>query len=91
MHKDIVYEFPEGTEGLANTEKCPVQAFYIPKRIITVQGHPEFNCEIMREILTARHNQGIFDDESFEEGMARADRYHDGVTVASTFLRFLLE
>jgi GMP synthase-like glutamine amidotransferase len=91
MHRDIVYEYPEGAEELGYTEKCAVQGFYIPKRVIAVQGHPEFNGEIVRHILNARHAQGIFNDEVFEDGIARVDRYHDGVVVASSFLRFLLE
>ncbi|KAG0652502.1 glutamine amidotransferase [Hyphodiscus hymeniophilus] len=46
MHRDIVYNYPDGVESLAYTEKCAVQGMYIPKRVITVQGHPEFNEEI---------------------------------------------
>jgi len=56
-----------------------------------VQGHPEFNEEIVRELLTARHESGIFDDETFSEAMSRVDKYQDGVVVAQAFLRFLLE
>lgn len=91
MHRDIVYELPEGTEQLAYTEKCSVQGFYISKRLITVQGHPEFNEEIVRELLIARHDQGIFDDEHFKDAMGRVDKYQDGVVVAQAFLRFMLE
>jgi GMP synthase-like glutamine amidotransferase len=91
MHRDIVYNYPEGVEELAYTEKCNVQAMYVPKRLITVQGHPEFNEEIMRELLNARHDAGIFDDEIFEDGMGKVDKYHDGVVVSEAFLKFLLE
>jgi GMP synthase-like glutamine amidotransferase len=91
MHRDIVFEYPEGSEALAYTEKCAVQGFYIPKRVIAVQGHPEFNGEMVRWILAARFKQGIFSKEVYEEGIERVDRYHDGVVVASAFLRFLLE
>jgi GMP synthase-like glutamine amidotransferase len=91
MHRDIVYENPEGVEVLAYTEKCRIQAMYIPKRLITVQGHPEFNQEIMGEILAARRETGLFDDAMFTDGMGRAAKYHDGVKVSQTFLKFLLE
>jgi len=64
---------------------------YVPKRLITVQGHPEFNEEIMKEILETRHELGIFNQEVFEEAYGRADRYQDGVVVAAAFLKFLLE
>lgn len=91
MHRDIVFEYPEGTEQLAYTDKCAVQGMYISKRLITVQGHPEFNEDIMRKIMDARHEAGIFDDAAYEESIARADKYQDGVLVARAFLRFLME
>lgn len=91
MHRDVVFEYPSGVEALAYTDKCAVQGMYIPRRLITVQGHPEFNEEIVRELLVARHQQGIFDDEVFADGMRRVDKSQDGVVVAMAFLRFLLE
>ncbi|TVY52836.1 putative glutamine amidotransferase-like protein [Lachnellula cervina] len=91
MHRDIVYEYPEGVEALAYTEKCAVQGMYVSKRLITVQGHPEFNEEIVREILGTRHTLGIFDAATYQEMIGRVDKYQDGVVVAQAFLRFLLE
>ena len=91
MHRDVVYEYPEGVESLAYTGKCAVHGMYVPQRLITIQGHPEFNGEIMREILTVRHASGVFDDATFEDSMGRVDKYQDGVVVSRAFLRFLLE
>jgi GMP synthase-like glutamine amidotransferase len=91
MHRDVVYDMPEGVEHLAYTAKCSNQSMYVPKRLITVQGHPEFNEEIVREVLIARHKMGIFDDEMFKDAMDRVDKYQDGVVVAKAFLKFLLE
>ena len=91
MHRDIVTEYPEGVEELAYTAGCAVQGMYVAKRLITVQGHPEFNEEIVREILTARHEVGIFDAATYEEMTGRVDKYQDGVVVAQAFLRFILE
>lgn len=91
MHRDIVFEYPEGVEELAYTDKCSVQGMYVSKRLITVQGHPEFNEEIVRELLIARHEAKIFDDEVFRDAMSRVDKYQDGVVVSKAFLKFLLE
>lgn len=91
MHRDIIYNYPEEVEQLAYTDKCSVQGMYIAKRLITVQGHPEFNEEIVRELLEARHASGIFDDAMFQDAMSRVDKYQDGVLVAAAFLKFLLE
>lgn len=91
MHRDAVYTYPEGVESLAYTAQCSTQGMYGPKRFISVQGHPEFTEGIMREILKARHAQGIFDAELYKGGIERVDKYHDGVVVAQAFLKFLLE
>ena len=91
MHKDIVYYYPEGVEPLGYSAKCEVQGMYIPRKLIAVQGHPEFTQDIVTELLIARHEQGIFDDATFEDGMERVGRQHDGVLVAIAFLKFLQE
>lgn len=56
-----------------------------------MQGHPEFNQDIMEEILDTRHATGIFNDEAYEEHMKKVALQHDGVIVSQAFLRFLLE
>ncbi|KAI9649837.1 hypothetical protein NHQ30_002419 [Ciborinia camelliae] len=91
MHKDIVYEYPPEVEALAYTEKCATQGMYIRGKLITVQGHPEFTEEIVRELLEARHASGIFDDATFADAMDRVNKVHDGVKVAHAFLKFFME
>ncbi|CZS97891.1 hypothetical protein WAI453_008889 [Rhynchosporium graminicola] len=91
MHRDIVVSYPPGAEELAYTDKCAVQAMYVPKRYISVQGHPEFTEDMMREIVKLRHATGLFTDEMEKDAIERVDRYQDGLVVAATFLRFLLE
>jgi hypothetical protein len=58
---------------------------------MTVQGHPEFTEEIMRDLLDTAYASGLFDKDVFEEAMKRVDTYQDEVVVAQAFLRFLLE
>jgi len=60
MHRDIVTALPEGAENLGSTEKCEIQGLYAPGRYISVQGHPEFTEDIVREILLARGDSGVF-------------------------------
>lgn len=91
MHKDLVYHYPQGVEELGSSGPCKVQGMYIPKKVITVQGHPEFTEEIVAELLEKRREQKIFGDEIYREAMARVGKPHDGVLVAQTFLRFLIE
>lgn len=91
MHRDVVYGYPAETVPLGWSAGCDVQGMLIPQRAITVQGHPEFDEGIVRELLEARHEQKIIDDAVFEDGLRRVSRDHDGVTVAVAFLKFLLD
>jgi GMP synthase-like glutamine amidotransferase len=91
MHRDIVFYYPPGVEELGSNSVCKVQGMYTPKRLITVQGHPEFDEEIMTEILETRHKMGIFDDKTFASAMKRVVKPHDGLVVSKAFLRFLLD
>lgn len=45
----------------------------------------------MREIVKLRHSTGLFTDDMEKDAIERVDRYQDGVVVAQTFLKFLLE
>ncbi|KIW34101.1 uncharacterized protein PV07_00900 [Cladophialophora immunda] len=91
MHRDCVFYYPEGVEELGYSPVCKVQAMYAPKRLLTVQGHPEFNQEIMTEIINTRHATGIFDDKAYQEHMKKVNLPHDGLVVSQAFLKFLLE
>jgi GMP synthase-like glutamine amidotransferase len=91
MHRDIVYEYPPEVEQLGYTDRCAVQGMYIEKRLITVQGHPEFTGEIMKVLMKLRHEMGLFNKAEYEDSVERADKYQDGVVVAVAFLKFLLE
>lgn len=91
MHKDLVYYYPEGVEELGFSGACKVQGMYIPNRVITVQGHPEFTEEIVAELLENRHRQNIFGDGIYEEAMKRVGNPQDGIVVAQAFLKFLMD
>jgi GMP synthase-like glutamine amidotransferase len=91
MHRDIVYAYPDDVEHLGHTDRCEVQGMYQKNRLMTVQGHPEFNGDVVSELLQRRHDQGIFDDAMYDEGMSRVRKHHDGTIVGAAFLRFLLE
>lgn len=91
MHRDVVYVYPEGVEELAYSPRCSVQGMYARGRLVTVQGHPEFNEEVVTELLEARHESGVFDDAMYKDGMDRVGKRHDGVVVSKAFVKFLLQ
>jgi GMP synthase-like glutamine amidotransferase len=91
MHRDIVFDYPEDVEKLGASPRCLVQGMYKKDRFISVQGHPEFNEEIMIELVKTRNKQGIFEDEQARDALNRSGKQHDGVIIAKAFLRFLRE
>ncbi|KAK0721708.1 class I glutamine amidotransferase-like protein [Lasiosphaeria miniovina] len=89
MHRDQAFGLPAGAELLAESDKCANHGFVMPGRAITVQGHPEFTEDMIREILEARHATGLFSDELFQSGMDRKGNEQDGVLMARVFLKFI--
>lgn len=63
IHADHVVEAPKGAVVLAATPKTPIQAYYEPKRLLGLQGHPEFNNDIVRDLVRSRARAGIIDDK----------------------------
>ncbi|KAL4793096.1 hypothetical protein BDV19DRAFT_391538 [Aspergillus venezuelensis] len=91
MHRDIVSDLPLEIESFGSSPRCTTQGFYLPKRILSVQAHPEFDSFIMATVLNTRHEQGIFDDELFEGAMRRAGMPHDGLLLSEAIWKFLLD
>ncbi|CAK7264693.1 hypothetical protein SEPCBS119000_001124 [Sporothrix epigloea] len=88
MHRDAVLEYPAGAIPLASTGACSVQGMLLPGQAVTVQGHPEFTGTIVREILETRHDLGILDDSTYQNGLDVVDDKHDGEAIARAFLKF---
>ena len=103
MHRDHLVtlpispfaSLPDATlEIIGETDTCAVQGLYTPGKVLTVQGHPEFNGTIIRALCAVRRKQGIFTKEMAEEAVSRADLRNDGPApngVAVSFLKFMLD
>jgi GMP synthase (glutamine-hydrolysing) len=92
MHRDIVFDAPPaGCTNLATTSKCGVQGLYLANKILSVQGHPEFNEGIMSHVLEARHVNGVFDTELYNDGLSRAAKPHDGELIGYTMAKFIMD
>ncbi|KAJ5594635.1 uncharacterized protein N7459_000843 [Penicillium hispanicum] len=91
MHRDVVFEVPEGCTNLGSSPRCAVQGLYMPSRLISVQAHPEFNEYVMSNILQARHNSGVLNDEMYQDGNSRSAKPHDGEKLAGEFVKFIIE
>ena len=90
MHRDVVPQYPSSVEMLGYSDICEVQGLYVKSRLLSLQGHPEYNADIARDILNRRRGAAI-DEETYVEGIARADVPHDGVSVGAAFVKFLVD
>ncbi|RAH79966.1 class I glutamine amidotransferase [Aspergillus japonicus CBS 114.51] len=91
MHQDIAYGYPSEVISLGASPRCAVQGMYVPRKLITVQGHPEFREDIMDELITLRTASGLFSPEMSQDASSRAGLPHDGVAITVAFLKLVLE
>ena len=103
MHRDHVVTLPVNPfpqlpnavlEITGETDTCAVQGLYTPRKVITVQGHPEYDEGIIRMLCEYRLAQGIFTQQLAQDAIRRSTLRNDGPApegVAVTFLRFLLD
>ncbi|KAB8260329.1 Aldehyde/histidinol dehydrogenase [Aspergillus pseudonomiae] len=82
MHTDIVYDVPPGFVNLGSSPRCKVQGLYMPQRVLTLQGHPEYDEFVTTELIKLRHAIGRFDDELAKDGLSRVGNQHDGELIA---------
>lgn len=57
--------------------------------VLTLQGHPEFDEEIVKLIIDARTEMGTIDGDLREQGLERAARAHDGRRLGAAVLTML--
>ena len=91
MHKDEVYEAPPGVDVWGHTEMCQIHGMWKEGVLLTLQGHPEYNGDIVSEVLDARLEAGVFTQEQYDEAKSRVYATHDGVVVGAEILRFFLD
>ncbi|KAM5433449.1 hypothetical protein McanMca71_002118 [Microsporum canis] len=89
MHRDIVFDLPPNTVSLGSSPKCAIQGMYRPRRLFSVQGHPEFDRDIVMEIMQTR--KANYPPEVFEAAMKVINDKQDGVLIGEAFLKFLAE
>lgn len=89
MHHDILCSYPAGVSALGMSHVCEVQGMFIPDRLFTLQGHPEFDNEIMLDLLNSSKDLGFKDEAVIDDAMSRVNNKHDGTLVAAVLLKFV--
>ena len=67
MHQDHVSAVPPGFDILAYNDHTPVQIMGKEKRVICVQGHPEYTKVFVKDLAEYRVKSLIFSVDFFEK------------------------
>jgi len=61
MHQDHVKRLPRDAQCILRSVNTDVQLFRIGRKILGIQGHPEFHSDVIRNLLNARVASGSID------------------------------
>lgn len=59
FHQDQVTEVPTDCDVLASSEFCPYAMLGYGESAISIQGHPEFSTDLVRQFINARRGKGV--------------------------------
>lgn len=86
-HQDQVLTLPDNAQRLMSNDFCPNAAFYIPGRVLAIQGHPEFSVDYGRDLLALRSDQLAPDVVARVRSSFATP--HDGALVGQWIRRFI--
>ncbi len=69
-HQDIATELPPGAVLLGSSRRTRHEIFTLGEHVLCLQGHPEMDAEMVRELLEKRSARGLLDPERAREGLA---------------------
>ena len=88
FHQDQVVKLPKKAELLAFNSFCNIASFSIGNKVLTLQGHPEFNQDFSLQLLNARKSN--IDTATYLEAKNEFEILeHDGKLIASNIIDFL--
>lgn len=86
-HQDQVLRIPDEAQVLLRNDFCPLAAFYIPGRVLALQGHPEFSVEYARALLAYRREQ--ISREHLDRVESSFGATHEGERVGRWIKQFI--
>ena len=94
LHGDYVVlppsELPDDVQFVGFTSHCQVQGIYQTKRILTFQGHPEFDQFIETECLKLVSKRVGWESEFTFAAIASAQQNDDATVAADIIMAFIL-
>ena len=88
-HRDHVISLPPGAQLLSRSPKTPVEAYAIDSQVLCIQGHPEFNNDIVRKIVETRMEAGSLPKDIGERALESLSGLPDHDPLYEALLEFL--
>jgi GMP synthase (glutamine-hydrolysing) len=88
-HKEAISKLPAHAVTLAYSERCPVQAFRVGRRVYATQFHPELDLDGLATRIDVYKYAGYFKPEEADDVLAAARA--SGVTEVPNFLGGFVE
>jgi hypothetical protein len=85
-----MHELPIGFYSIGRSSHCGLQGIWKKGRVLTYQGHAEFDKFINRETLKV-FGQLIWEDKFLAQALEQVEKDDDAVWAASAMLKFFLE
>ena len=89
IHQDHVTALPAGAEILASTAATPVQIFAIDDNVLCLQGHPEFNADILADLVKTRLKSGRILPDVGQRALNSLEIEQDQASLRQMLKRFL--
>jgi GMP synthase-like glutamine amidotransferase len=90
LHQDQVVELPGEAEVVAGSEFCPYAVLAYDDDAISIQPHPEFRTEYLRDLIEFRRGSS-FDDAVADSGLESLGEPIQTEQVARWIVQFLRE
>lgn len=69
-HMDVVTRMPDQAARLAYSERTEFEMFTVGRSVLSLQGHPEYDSEVIEEIIDLLSGHSILPADRAEEGRA---------------------
>jgi hypothetical protein len=92
VHADhvVLHSLPAGFHVVGSSQHCVLQGIWRKGRVLTYQGHAEFDRFINGETLKA-FGKPIWDEGFLGKALDAVERDDDAIWAAGVMLRFFLE
>jgi len=86
-HQDQITQLPEDTLVIASSDFCPYFVVQWDDHFLSIQGHPEWQRDYSKALMTLRRN--LLGEDRFESGLASLDIEPDNAMFTQWVLDFV--